>query len=90
LLDVQSLHSPSHQGTDSSGDPDDDASPCGPWLPSSQPPPQDYVPEISDVLDPNEIVHPQYSELAPSHKVANYVVGRIRKPLEKELCNCLR
>lgn len=46
--------------------------------------------DVSDMFDPEDIVHPRSSEWAPADKVTEYVALRIRKPLDKDARNCLR
>ncbi|KAJ1155754.1 hypothetical protein NDU88_008483 [Pleurodeles waltl] len=84
------LISPDQHGDDSFSDPDDDLGPLKPLLSSSHPPPPDSVVEGSDMLDPNDILHPWSSEWTPSEKVENDMASLIWKPMEKESHNCLR
>lgn len=38
----------------------------------------------SDLLDPENLLHPRSSQWVPCDKVAKYVAGRLRKPLDQE------
>lgn len=46
--------------------------------------------DSTGMLDLDEIVHPRSAAWTPGDKVAKFVAGRLRKPLEKEARGCLR
>lgn len=59
-----------------------------PWRPATlQPQSQDMD---SDMLNPDNLLHPRSSEWVPAPKVAAYMAARLRKPLDKEVHSCLR
>lgn len=75
---------------DSAGESLDEAGPSTPWnanAPPSEPSPHSEVP--SDMLVPEDLVHPRSSAWTPSPKVSAFVAGHLRKPLEKEVRVCL-
>ncbi|XP_078533318.1 uncharacterized protein LOC144819222 [Lissotriton helveticus] len=46
--------------------------------------------KIPDMFDPTRIYHPRSSEWTPDPKVAAYVAGKVRQPLEKEVRTRMR
>lgn len=70
---------------------DDQAGPSTNWYPSNAgPEPSSQPEELSDMLVPEDLVHPRSSAWVPSHKVSAFMARRLRKPLEKEVRACLR
>lgn len=70
---------------------DEDKDSGRPWRPeshSSQSPVGDGV--HSDMFEPTQIYHPRSAEWTPDAKVAEYVVGKIHQPLEREVRNRMR
>ncbi|XP_078538216.1 uncharacterized protein LOC144823513 [Lissotriton helveticus] len=62
-----------------------------PWRPASQS--LGSVEEddkTSDMFDPTKIYHPRSSEWIPDPKVASYVAGKVRQPLEREVRTRMR
>ncbi|XP_078514883.1 uncharacterized protein LOC144773614 [Lissotriton helveticus] len=72
----------SPQTSDGDGDPETS------WLPSqpAQPFPSD---PSTDMLNPEELLHPRSSQWVPAPKVAAYMAARLRKPLDQEVRSCL-
>ncbi|KAJ1210349.1 hypothetical protein NDU88_005715 [Pleurodeles waltl] len=63
--------------------------PRRPWRPSPLEESKAQDP-LTNMLDPEDLIHPRSSEWFPSDKVSKYVAGRLRKPLDKEVRACLK
>ncbi|KAJ1104808.1 hypothetical protein NDU88_002217 [Pleurodeles waltl] len=65
------------------GDSPDEVGPSRPWRPLPLDDPKFQEP-VTDMLEPEDLIHPRSSEWSPMDKVARYVASRLRKPLDKE------
>ncbi|KAJ1170040.1 hypothetical protein NDU88_001921 [Pleurodeles waltl] len=73
---------------DHAGDSPDEMGPSRPWFPSQSL--GDQREDVSDMLGPEDLIHPRSAEWTPMDKVAKYVASQLRMSIDKEFRACLK